>query len=134
MTQNVEYVPTDTSLKEAAELMRRLDAGFLPIGNSSKGKLQGVVTDRDIAVRGVAQGLDPNSATVEEVKTGKVLYCYEGESLEDAARHMGEQKVYRLIVLDNDQDKRMTGVISLADIARHSGNTLSGKATAEITH
>lgn len=133
MTRNVEYIPTNTSLKSAAEIMQRMDAGFLPIGNSEHDKLRGVVTDRDITVRGVARGLDPNTATVDEVKTDKVLYCLENDSLEDAARSMGEQQVYRLIVLNNEQDKKMTGVISLADIARRNEAELAGKVTVNVT-
>jgi CBS domain-containing protein len=134
MTRDVEYVPSNTTLREAAECMARLDAGFLPIGNSSQDKLQGVITDRDITIRGVARGLDPNTATIEQVKSDRVHYCYEDESLEDAARHMGEQQIYRLIVLDIDRDKRMTGVISLADIARSEGHSLAGQTTVKITH
>jgi CBS domain-containing protein len=133
MTSNVEYIPTDTSLRDAAERMDHLDTGFLPIGNLGEGKLRGVVTDRDIAIRGVGKGLDPNRTTVEQVKTDKVLYCYEDETLEDAARYMGEQRVYRLVVLDNEQNKKMTGVISLADIARESDAKLAGRVTTDIT-
>lgn len=133
MTRNVEYIPTNTSLKSAAEIMQRMDTGFLPIGNSEHEKLRGVVTDRDITVRGVARGLDPNTATVDEVKTDKVLYCLENDSLEDAARSMSDQQVYRLIVLNNEQDKKMTGVISLADIARRNEAELAGKVTINVT-
>lgn len=133
MTKNVEYIPTNTSLKSAAEIMQRMDTGFLPIGNSEHEKLRGVITDRDITVRGVAKGLDPNKATVDEVKTEKVLYCLEDDSLEDAAKSMSEQQVYRLIVLNNEQDKKMTGVISLADIARRNEAELAGKVTINVT-
>lgn len=133
MTKNVEYIPANTSLKSAAEIMQRMDTGFLPIGNSEHEKLRGVITDRDITVRGVAKGLDPNKATVDEVKTEKVLYCLEDDSLEDAAKSMSEQQVYRLIVLNNEQDKKMTGVISLADIARRNEAELAGKVTINVT-
>ena len=133
MTKDVKYIPTHTSLKSAAEIMERLDTGFLPIGNSEQDKLRGVVTDRDITVRGVAEGLDPNITTVEEVKTDKVLYCLESDTLEDAARSMSDQKVYRLIVLNNAEDKKMTGVISLADIARRNEEKLAGQVTINVT-
>ena len=133
MTRDVEYVHADTPLKQAAETMERLDTGFLPIGNSPQDKLLGVVTDRDITVRGVARGLDPAKTPVDRVKTDRVLYCYEDDEAADAARNMGEQEVYRLVVLDNENDKRLSGVVSLADIGRAGGVALSGKAATKIS-
>lgn len=133
MTKNVRYIPGDTSLKQAAETMENMDTGFLPIGNSPQDKLLGVVTDRDITVRGVAKGLDPENTPVERVKTDRVLYCYEDDEAADAARNMGEQEVYRLVVLNNREEKRLSGVVSLADIGRQGGVTLAGKAASEIT-
>jgi CBS domain-containing protein len=133
MTRDVEYIHADTPLKQAAETMERLDTGFLPIGNSPQDKLLGVVTDRDITIRGVARGLDPSNTPVERVKTDRVLYCYEDDSVEDAARNMGEQEVYRLVVLDNEHDKRLSGVVSLADIGRAGSSALSGRAATRIS-
>jgi len=80
MTREVEYIRADTPLKQAAETMERLDTGFLPIGNSPQDKLLGVVTDRDITIRGVAKGLDPADTPVQRVITDKVLYCYDGRA------------------------------------------------------
>lgn len=133
MTTDVEYVHADTSLRKAAEAMQRLDTGFLPIGNSPREKLLGVVTDRDITVRGVARGLDPDSTPVSEVKTDRVLYCFEDDEAEDAARNMGEQEVYRLVVLNNRQDKRLSGVVTVGDIGRRHQKDLAGKTASEIT-
>jgi len=133
MTRDVEYIHANTPLKQAAETMERLETGFLPIGNSPQDKLLGVVTDRDITVRGVAKGLDPAATPVDQVKTDKVLYCYQDDSVEDAARNMGEQEVYRLVVLDNKNDKRLSGVVSLADIGRAGGVTMSGRTAKEIS-
>jgi CBS domain-containing protein len=133
MTRDVETIRADTPLKQAAETMERLDTGFLPIGNSAQDKLLGVVTDRDITVRGVAKGLDPANTPVDRVKSDRVLYCYEDDSAEAAARSMGDQEVYRLIVLDNPESKRLSGVVTLADIGRAGGAELSGAATREIS-
>jgi len=133
MTRNAEYVPSSTSLKQAADTMERLDTGFLPIGNSPNAELLGVVTDRDITVRGVAKGMDPDNTAIDTVKTDRVLYCFEDDSAEDAARNMGEQEVYRLVVLDNREDKRLTGVVSLADIGRRGNVKLAGEAASDIT-
>lgn len=133
MTRDVKYIPADTPLKDAAETMERLDTGFLPIGNSPQDKLLGVVTDRDITVRGVAQGLDPAGTSVDQVKTDRVLYCFEDDEASEAARNMGEQEVYRLVVLDNERDKRLSGVVSLADIGRAGGVSVSGRAATKIS-
>lgn len=131
MTDHPEYVPTNTTLKEAATRMRELDCGFLPLGDDPNGKLQGVITDRDITIRGVAEGLDPNSATVKDVKTDRVLYCFEDDDMRDVAHNMEEQQVYRLIVLDNRDDKKMCGIVTLGDILRRTGNTVLAGDTAE---
>jgi CBS domain-containing protein len=131
MTGKPEYVPTTMTLRDAAKRMRELDCGFLPIGDSPKGKLKGVVTDRDIAIRGVADGLDPASTTVQGIKSDKVLYCYQDDDIEAAARSMGEQKVYRLVVLDDAKAKKLCGVISLGDIARHDSK-LAGRVAEGI--
>lgn len=120
MTRDVEYIPTDTTLKQAAEKMAELDTGFLPLGNSDSDKLRGVITDRDITIRAIATGLDPNQTTVEQIKTDKVLYCFEDDDVDSAADSMHDQQVNRLIVLNNKEEKRLCGVITLGDIFRHN--------------
>ncbi len=132
MTKNVEYIPANTTLHEAARMMRDLDCGFLPIGDDSNDKLRGVVTDRDILIRGIADGKDPNSTTIDAVKTDKVLYCFQDDSLETVARNMGGQQIYRLVVLDNPDSKRLCGVISLGDIARQRMDKLAGETATSI--
>ncbi|MDO9521486.1 MAG: CBS domain-containing protein [Pseudohongiella sp.] len=133
MTRDVEYIPSDTTLAEAASKMRDSDTGFLPIGDSDQSKLQGVITDRDIVVRAIAAGKDPNKATVKEFKTDKVLYCYQSDSVESAAENMREQQVYRLVVLDNKDDKRLCGIVSLGDVVRHDNENLGGKTARGIS-
>jgi len=132
MTRNVEYIPSSTTLEEAAVRMRELDTGFLPIGDSPDGKLQGVITDRDIVVRALAEGLDPADTTVEQVRSNKVLYCFQDDDLHSAADSMGQQQVYRLIVLDNPDDKRLSGVITLGDILRHDQEPLAERTARSI--
>ena len=133
MSRSIEYVPSSTTLAEAAIRMRESDTGFLPIGDSDHDKLQGVITDRDIVVRAIAEGRDPNSATVKEFKTNKVLYCYQNDSIESAADNMREQQVYRLVVLDDQSSKRMCGVVSLGDVVRHDHEHLGGETARGIT-
>lgn len=132
MTKDVEYIPTDTTIKQAAEKMAEMDTGFLPLGNKDNDKLQGVVTDRDIVIRAVASGLDPNKATVEQVKTDKVLYCFEEDDVDVAAESMHDLQVSRLIVLNNKQDKRLCGIISLGDIYRHKDIEAGSRASSGI--
>ena len=133
MSTSVEYVPTDTTLAQAAKYMRDLDTGFLPIGDSPQGRLQGVITDRDITVRGVAAGKNPENTTVDQMKTDKILYCFQDEHVNDVANNMQDQKVYRLIVLNNRDEKRLCGVVSLGDIVRHDSAKLGGETAREIS-
>lgn len=132
MTREARYIPAGTSLKDAAAEMRKLDTGFLPVKHPEEDRLQGVVTDRDIAIRGVAAGLDPDKATVDEVLSERVLYCFEGDDIETAARSMREQQVYRLVVLDGPDSKRLSGVISLGDLMRKDQTELAKKTAAAI--
>jgi len=126
MSQNVYYIPSTTSLSDAASSMRDHDTGFLPIGDDKDDRLKGVVTDRDIVVRGLAAGHNPQETTVADVKTDKVLYCYKADDIRDAAKSMREQQVYRLIVLDNKESKRLCGIISLGDIVQNGKEKLGG--------
>lgn len=133
MSERAEYIPVGCTLREAAEKMRKLDCGFLPIGDPGEDRLQGVITDRDIVIRAVAEGMNPETATVEQCKSGKVLYCFEDDDVEIAAKSMQEQHVYRLIVLDNPQDKRLCGIVSLGDLMRNDQEQLVTRAAKSIT-
>jgi CBS domain-containing protein len=104
--------PTET-IRDAARAMKDLDAGVLPVGENDR--LVGMITDRDIAVRAIAEGKGPDTR-VKDVMSQEVLYCYDDESLDDVARQMRELQVRRMVVLN--RDKRLIGIISLGDIAR----------------
>lgn len=132
MTESCEFIKPDASLKEAALKMRDLDCGFLPIGNEERGKLEGVITDRDLVIRAVAEGADPDRTEVQNTETHRVLYCFENDDLESAAQHMRGQQVYRLVVLDNPESKQLCGVITLGDILRHHENQLAANAAEGI--
>jgi CBS domain-containing protein len=116
MTRDVRVVAPTQSLRDAAQLMAELDVGILPVGENDR--LVGMVTDRDIAVRGVARGCGPDSV-VSEVMTDAVKYCFEDESIEEVSRNMGDIQVRRLPVVD--RQKRLVGIISLSDIANGEG-------------
>jgi CBS domain-containing protein len=112
MTKNVVLARPDQSIRDAARMMLDLDAGSLPIGENER--LVGMVTDRDIAVRAVAQGKGPDTA-IRDVMTGEVKYCFDDEEIETVAHNMGDIKVRRLPVLD--RDKRLVGIVTLGDVA-----------------
>lgn len=113
MSTKPQYISPDMNLTEAAQLMRDKEFGFIPIGLNDR--LIGMVTDRDIAIRAVAEGWNPQNTKVSDIMTKKVLYCYEEDDLLSAAKSMSKMRVRRLIVLN--KDKWMVGVISLADLA-----------------
>lgn len=112
MTREVRIAGPDTTLADAARTMAELDAGVLPVANSER--LIGMVTDRDIVIRGLAEGLGPD-ARVAEVMTEDVKYCYEDDDCADVARNMGEIQIRRLPVVN--RDKRLVGIVSIGDLA-----------------
>lgn len=117
MTRDPEWIRPDDSLEDAACKMRILDTGFVPVGDGSR--LQGVITDRDITIRAVAEGLD-SSNLVEDVMTPDVIYCFEDQDVQEAADIMAVKQVHRLVVLD--RDKKLTGIVSLGDICVRCGD------------
>lgn len=132
MSSQAVVVKPSTTLEEASMKMRAHDCGFLPVVDDAENALQGVVTDRDIVVRGIARGLNPKITSVDEVRSEGVLYCYAGDTIEAAARSMYRLQVSRLVVLADAQTKRLCGVVSLGDLVRnlhHGGETLVGYAT-----
>jgi CBS domain-containing protein len=114
MSLRVELAAPGDSIQQAAKVMHRIDAGILPVAEHDR--LIGVITDRDIAVRAVAEGKDPKTTLVRDVMSAEVRYCYEDDEVESVAENMAELQVRRLPVVD--RDKRLCGLISLADIAR----------------
>jgi nucleotide-binding universal stress UspA family protein/CBS domain-containing protein len=129
MTQTVEAVRPNATLNEAARRMHEVDAGMLPVLDGTV--VVGVVTDRDLAVRAIAQGLDPKTATVEEVMTPQVRYCYDDQSVEEAAGMMADTGLRRLVVLDRTM--RLTGIVSLDDVAISAENVALAGETLEQT-
>lgn len=116
------------TLQQAAEYMDRLDCGFLPVGENDR--LVGALTDRDIAVRGVARGRGPDT-TIGEILSEEVLYCFSDDECETVANNMGDQQVRRLPVVD--RDKRLVGIVSLGDLAGAVTNSTGGQALEEVS-
>ncbi len=120
MTRSVAVVQQDDSLQHAAQKMKTLNVGSLPVSDGDA--MVGVVTDRDITVRGVAAGMIPQEARVSEVMTAEVHWCSESDSVQQAMELMGEAQVRRLAVLD--ENRKIVGVVSLGDLAtRQSAHT-----------
>jgi CBS domain-containing protein len=129
MTRGAECTRPDATLEEAAERMKALDVGSLPVCDNDR--LVGMLTDRDITVRSTAQGEDPTRDRVRDVMTPEVIYCFEDEDVAKAGQLMKRKQVRRLLVLN--RDKRLVGILSLDDLAVKTdevvgGNTLEGVA------
>jgi CBS domain-containing protein len=128
MSSNVQLASPSQSIREIACIMAECDCGAVPIGDNDR--LVGIVTDRDIAVRAVAEGKSPDTP-VREIMSPGVLYCYADEDLDDVASNMADMKVRRLPVLDDG--KRLVGIVSLGDIAMADGPQSSGVALCGIS-
>jgi len=128
MTRDVRVTNPNHTLQQAAEMMAQLDAGSLPVGE--KNKLVGMITDRDIAIRGVAKSKGPE-ARVRDVMTEDVKYCFDDQDLEEVTQNMGDIKVRRLPVVD--RDKRLVGILSLGDVARSEEAMISADALSKIS-
>ena len=130
ITHDPEVIRPETALIEAAQKMKSLDIGMLPVCDGDR--LVGVITDRDITVRGVAQGCDPKTARVQEVMTPEVIYCFDDEDVKEAAKKMEEKQVRRLPVLN--REKRLVGIVSLGDLAVRTGKeTLAGVVLERVS-
>jgi CBS domain-containing protein len=127
MTTDVQLADPTIKLSEAASMMRDGDFGLLPVGANDR--LVGTITDRDIAVRAVAEGKDPNTTTVGDVMSEGIRYCFEDQEVEEAAKLMAQAQIRRLPVLN--RDKRLVGIVALADIAGKTGP--AGEALAGVS-
>jgi CBS domain-containing protein len=119
------------AINKAAEVMKNEDVGSVPVIQSEADpRLVGMVTDRDIVIRAVAQGRG-GDARVADVMSREVLYCFDDEELNDVARNMGNTQVRRLPVVN--RDKRLVGIISLGDVARNDDPTTVGRAVSHVS-
>jgi CBS domain-containing protein len=128
MTPAPETIQADRPASEAAKKMKEADAGMIPVMDN--GNLLGTVTDRDIALRVVAEGKDPQSTTVGEIASKDVVTVQPDESLDDALQKMAKHQVRRLPVVENG---RLIGVVAQADVAREGSEQAVGHAVEEIS-
>jgi CBS domain-containing protein len=128
MTRSVKIADPDHTLREAAQAMASLDAGVLPVAENNR--LIGMITDRDIAVRGVAEGRGPD-AKIRDVMTTEVKYCFEDEEIDHVLQNMGDIQVRRLPVLN--RDKQLVGIVSLGDLVANGETGKAGEALNGIS-
>jgi CBS domain-containing protein len=117
MTRNVEVIGSNAPLIEAAAKMKNLDVGLIPVCEADE--LKGTLTDRDITVRGVAEGYNPSETKVADIMSTDLTYCFEDDEIEAALNLMEKRQIRRLPVLS--REKRLVGIVSLGDLAVHSG-------------
>lgn len=129
MTEDVQCISPDTTLSEASRRMADLDVGFLPICENDR--LSGVVTDRDIVIRGVAER-KTGDTPVKDVCSSPVQFCYDDQDVSEAVRLMESKQIRRILVLD--RNKRLCGVVSLGDLAVQTADErLSGEVLEKIS-
>ena len=129
MTPSVECISPETPLRDAAQKMRALDVGFLPVQEDSR--LVGTLTDRDIVVRAIADGKDVEYCKTREIMTPEAFWCYDDQSVDEVADYMAEKAVRRVLILD--RAKHLAGVVSIGDLARTGGEQQkAGETVKEI--
>jgi CBS domain-containing protein len=129
MTSNPSTIEPDKTVADAAKLMRDEDAGLIPIVEGQK--LAGTITDRDIAIRVVAEGKDPQSSTVRDVMTSRLVTVDPDQDLDEALRLMAEHQVRRLPVVE--EDGKLVGIVAQADIAKHTTDEQTGEVVQRIS-
>ena len=129
MSQGVECVNSTETLVEAARKMRDLDVGALPIWGEDQ-RLKGMLTDRDIVVKCIAEGKDPNDVTAADLAQGKPVTIGADDSAEETLRTMAKYQVRRLLVIDGHQ---LVGIVAQADVARALPNELVGHVLEEVS-
>lgn len=128
MHEGVEWVEPTTPIQTLAQSMREHDIGAIPVGENDR--LIGIVTDRDIVVRGLAKRDDCAGLTARDVMTKGIIFCRDAEEVEDAVRIMEHKKIRRLPVLD--ENKRMVGMLTLGDVSQATSHEVTGEVTAAV--
>jgi CBS domain-containing protein len=130
MTREVEIIQPDDTLRLAAQKMRDRDIGFLPVCDGEN--LMGVLSDRDIAIRALADGMDLNVMLSRDLMTSPAIYCFDDQDVTEAAKLMEENQIRRLVVLSRE-DKSLVGVVSLGDLARKGITDISGRVLQRVS-
>jgi CBS domain-containing protein len=130
MTPEVEVISPEATIQEAAQRMQNLDVGPLPVCDGDR--LVGMLTDRDITVRVVAEGWDPTTTKVRQAMTAEIIYGFEDQDIQEAARLMEQYQIRRLPILN--RDKRLVGIAALGDLAVRTANpVLAGEVLEQVS-
>jgi CBS domain-containing protein len=130
MTRDVEVMAPENTVREAAQRMRSLDVGALPICDGRR--LLGMVTDRDITIRVTAEGRDPANTRVTDAMTPDVCYAFEDQDVQEAAQIMEDRQIRRLPVISRD-GHQLVGIVALGDIATTGKDRLAGDTLEAIS-
>jgi CBS domain-containing protein len=130
MTQDVEVIQPDDPLQLAAKKMRDRDIGFLPVCDGAE--LMGVISDRDLTIRAVAEGMDFNVMLSRDLMTTPAIYCFDDQEVDEAAKVMADNQIRRLVILSRDNNN-VVGVVSLGDLARTGTGDLSSKVLKKVS-
>jgi len=129
MSTNFKWMAPDSPVAQVAQQMSDLDCGFMPLAENDK--MIGMITDRDITIRGVAQNKDLQQTQARELMTAKTYYCFEDQDVEEVCNNMGEIQVRRLPVVN--RDKRLVGIVSMGDLAQSASRPNVGQTEQQIT-
>jgi CBS domain-containing protein len=130
MTRDIVVIQPDDSLQSAAKKMRDRNIGFLPVCDGET--LIGVLSDRDITIRALAEGMDVNIMLGRDLMTAPAIYCFEDQDVNEAAKIMEENQIRRLVILSRE-DKRIVGVVSLGDLAKNQTTERSGQVLQKVS-
>ena len=129
MTPDIKWMSPDSPVSEIAQTMRDMDIGFIPMAENDR--MIGMVTDRDITTRAVAEGKNPAEVKGREIMTSKTYYCYDDQDVEEVCNNLGEIQVRRLPVVN--RDKRLVGVVTMGDLAQSASRPNIGQTEQQIT-
>lgn len=130
MTPSVKHVDINSTVRGAAQVMKQESVGCVPVMNGVH--LTGIITDRDIVIRAIALGADPDKAKVSETMSEGVVTCQEDDDVEEAARSMKARKIRRIVVLSRG-DSQPIGVLSLGDISSPAHRPIAGEVLEHVT-
>jgi CBS domain-containing protein len=128
MTRAVQCISPEMQIQDAAQQMKSLHVGFLPVCENDR--LVGAVTDRDIVLRVIAAGKDVKACKARDVMTNDVFWCYEDQTADEVADYMAEKEIRRVLILN--REKRLVGVISIGDLAKGGEEQISGETIKDI--
>ena len=129
MTSEVEVIHPNDTLQTAASKMHDRDIGFLPVCDGDR--LIGVLTDRDLITRALAEGMESKAMLGRDLVTSPTIYCFDDQSVDEAAKLMHDNQIRRLVILS--RDKRMVGVVSLGDLAMNIDDKKSGDVLQSVS-